>query len=200
LDPQAHPENDSAWKFKTIFEYSPLAIMYTDPRGTITACNANASKLFGAPQEKLIGFSYKLIRDKRMRRAIVKALMGKKSRFEGEYLTVTGNVRTYMRANFSPGFFPDGSVSGVIGIFEDMSARRRVDCLERGPGEDLGAIVKPSGFLPICASCKRIRDPQGKWNPVELYLKTHCDINLSHGVCPECSERLYPDVQPAKAK
>jgi PAS domain S-box-containing protein len=43
-------------KFQAIFEHSPLAIMYTDEQGRITTCNTNASKLFGAPKENLIGF------------------------------------------------------------------------------------------------------------------------------------------------
>jgi PAS domain S-box-containing protein len=54
-------------------------------------------------------------------------LSGEKSHFEGEYLTVTGNVTTYMNANFSPSFSADGSVSGVIGIFEDISERKKAE-------------------------------------------------------------------------
>ncbi len=112
-------------KFQAIFEYSPLAIMCTDEHGSITTCNNNASKLFGAPKEKLIGFSYTSIRDKRMKDAIARALTGEKSRFEGGYLTVTGNVFVHMSANFSPLFFSDGSISGVIGTFEDITERKQ---------------------------------------------------------------------------
>jgi PAS domain S-box-containing protein len=118
---------ESEEKFQAIFEHSPLAIMYTDKHGRITTCNTNASKLFGAPKKKLISFSHKAIRDEKMKAAISQALSGEKSHFEGEYLTVTGNVLSYMNANFSPSFSADGSVSGVIGIFEDISERKKAE-------------------------------------------------------------------------
>ncbi len=113
--------------FQIIFDHSPLAIMYTDKNGIITTCNEKAMKLFGARRDKLIGFSYKSIKNEKMRDAICKALCGEKSSFEGEYLTVTGNLLTHMSANFSPSFSEDGSVSGVIGIFEDISDRIRAE-------------------------------------------------------------------------
>lgn len=109
--------------FQIIFDHSPLSIMYTDQNGVITTCNERATTLFGAKRDKLIGFSYNSIKNERMRGAISKALGGEKSNFEGEYLTVTGNVLTQMSANFSPSFSEDGSVSGVIGIFEDITDR-----------------------------------------------------------------------------
>ncbi len=49
------------------------------------------------------------------------------------------------------------------------------------------------GILPICASCKRIRDAQGNWHPVEGYISGHSEAQFSHGVCPECYQRLYPE-------
>ena len=169
--------------------------MYTDSDGTITTCNDNASRLFGAPKEKLVGFSYLSIRDELMRSAIAKALSGQRSRFEGEYLTVSGNVLTNMNANFSPAFHPDGSVSGVIGIFEDITERKLVEKdRERLIHElqvALSSVRKLSGFLPICASCKRIRDDKGYWNQIETYISTHSEIDFSHSICPECAQKLY---------
>ena len=186
---------DNGSKFKAIFEHSPLAIMYTDADGTITTCNDNALQLFGANREKLIGFSYRSIRDELMRAAISKALAGQKSRFEGEYLTVTGNVLTNMSANFSPTFNPDGSVSGVIGIFEDITERKLMEKdrerLIRDLRDALSKVKKLSGFLPICASCKRIRDDKGYWNQIESYIRDHSEIDFSHGICPECAQKLY---------
>jgi DNA-binding response OmpR family regulator len=49
-----------------------------------------------------------------------------------------------------------------------------------------------SGILPICASCKKIRDDKGFWNQVESYVQTHSLAKFSHGLCPECTARLYP--------
>jgi len=47
------------------------------------------------------------------------------------------------------------------------------------------------GIVPICSSCKKIRDDKGYWNQIEVYLGAHSDVEFSHGVCPECVRRLY---------
>src|SRR5207245_6885723 len=51
-----------------------------------------------------------------------------------------------------------------------------------------------SGLLPICASCKKIRDDRGYWNQIEAYIGDHSEAAFSHGICPECAERLYPGL------
>lgn len=49
------------------------------------------------------------------------------------------------------------------------------------------------GLLPICAACKKIRDDNGYWNQIESYIQKHSQAEFSHGICPECAKRLYPD-------
>jgi hypothetical protein len=49
-----------------------------------------------------------------------------------------------------------------------------------------------SGFLPICAHCKNIRDDKGYWLSVEEYVRTHADVDFSHGICPRCLEKHFP--------
>jgi hypothetical protein len=48
-------------------------------------------------------------------------------------------------------------------------------------------------FIPICATCKKIRDDKGSWNQLEVYLSKHADIEFSHGICPECMQKSYPE-------
>ncbi len=50
------------------------------------------------------------------------------------------------------------------------------------------------GLLPICASCKRIRDDKGYWNQIETYIRAHSEAEFSHGICPACSRKLYPQI------
>ena len=52
-----------------------------------------------------------------------------------------------------------------------------------------------SGFLPICSSCKKIRDDDGYWNQVESYINSHSEAQFSHGICPDCFKELYPDYE-----
>lgn len=66
------------------------------------------------------------------------------------------------------------------------------DVLIRELREAINRIETLSGLLPICASCKRIRDDQGQWKQIESYLKEHSGASFSHGICPECAQKLYP--------
>jgi PAS domain S-box-containing protein len=52
------------------------------------------------------------------------------------------------------------------------------------------------GIVPICANCKKIRDDQGYWNQVEVYVRNHTEAEFSHGFCPECIKKLYPEFEP----
>jgi hypothetical protein len=60
----------------------------------------------------------------------------------------------------------------------------------------LAKVKTLSGFLPICASCKKIRDDQGYWNQIETYISSHSDAEFSHSLCPECFRKLYPGFEP----
>jgi hypothetical protein len=51
-----------------------------------------------------------------------------------------------------------------------------------------------SGILPICASCKNIRDDKGHWNQIESYISKHSETKFSHGICPVCLKKLYPEL------
>jgi len=58
----------------------------------------------------------------------------------------------------------------------------------------LSKVQLLSGLLPICANCKKIRDDQGYWNQIESYVRTHSEAEFTHGICPECAKKLYPDL------
>ncbi len=57
----------------------------------------------------------------------------------------------------------------------------------------LAEVKTLSGLLPICASCKKIRDDSGYWNQIESYITHHSKAKFSHGICPDCARKLYPD-------
>ncbi len=63
----------------------------------------------------------------------------------------------------------------------------------------LSQVKTLSGLLPICASCKKIRNDKGYWEQMELYIRDRSEADFTHGICPECAERLYPDYY-AKTK
>jgi len=49
-----------------------------------------------------------------------------------------------------------------------------------------------SGLLPICGSCKKIRDDQGYWNQIEAYIQARTEAQFTHGICPDCARDFYP--------
>ena len=62
----------------------------------------------------------------------------------------------------------------------------------------LANIKTLSGLLPICFSCKQIRDDKGYWNQIDTYIRDHTDAEFTHGICPECMIKLYPDYSGKK--
>jgi len=58
----------------------------------------------------------------------------------------------------------------------------------------LDQVKTLSGLLPICSSCKKIRDDEGYWNQIEVYIQDHSEAVFSHGLCPECAKKLYPEI------
>lgn len=67
--------------------------------------------------------------------------------------------------------------------------------LRRSLEETLAQVKTLSGLLPICARCKKIRDDNGYWNQIEAFISAHSDADFTHGICPECSSALYPEME-----
>lgn len=88
--------------------------------------------------------------------------------------------------------------------FADMIKLREVNLELEKRNEELQAALSKiktlSGLLPICASCKKIRDDGGYWHQVEAYVQDHSDAEFSHGLCPDCVSRYYPDFKKNKKK
>ena len=94
-------------------------------------------------------------------------------------------------------YFENGKLAGIIGVARDATERKRSEAeRERLVSELQNALVRVrtlSGLIPICASCKKIRDDGGFWNQVEKYVTEHSNATFSHGLCPDCARKLYPD-------
>jgi PAS domain S-box-containing protein len=96
--------------------------------------------------------------------------------FENRYLH---QDRTYRSLLWSAALDPgQGRVYGAARDITDLEATR-------------AELHRLSGLLPICASCKKIRDDQGYWSQIETYISEHSAAQFSHGICPECGEQLY---------
>ncbi len=91
-----------------------------------------------------------------------------------------------------------GNIQYIDVILEDVTLKKQVE-EER---EQLISLLQSakseikvlSGLLPICASCKRIRDENGNWSNMEQYIDEHSEAEFSHGICPDCARKLYPSA------
>jgi len=79
----------------------------------------------------------------------------------------------------------------------EVEIRKRIESELRQTNTDLQQALTEvktlSGLLPICSSCKKIRDDQGYWTQVETYIAKHAEVEFSHGICPDCMQKLYPE-------
>lgn len=78
-------------------------------------------------------------------------------------------------------------------ISERQAAEKERERLIQQLQEALAKVRTLSGLLPICAACRKIRDKQGAWHPIETYIRQHTQADFSHGICPDCRKRLYPE-------
>ncbi len=92
----------------------------------------------------------------------------------------------------------------LLSTLKQVSRRRKAEkktkYLVRQLQEALSKVKLLSGIIPICSSCKKIRDNTGYWEQIESYIRDHSEAKFSHGICPDCSKKLYPDLYDAKKK
>ena len=91
----------------------------------------------------------------------------------------------------------DGKIVASVTAFRDISEQKKLEHereqLINAYQDALDNVKTLKGLIPICASCKKIRDDSGYWAQIEVYIRDHSDAEFSHGICPECAQKLYSD-------
>ncbi|MBI5492573.1 MAG: MEDS domain-containing protein [Deltaproteobacteria bacterium] len=91
----------------------------------------------------------------------------------------------------------NGEITAGVAVWRDITKRKEAEeelkKLNMELQEALRKVRILSGILPICASCKRIRDKEGAWKQMEKYIEQHSEAGFSHSLCDECAKKLYPD-------
>lgn len=87
---------------------------------------------------------------------------------------------------------------GIVESFQDITKRKLAEDAKEeliiGLQEAQEEVNLLSGLLPICATCKNIRDDKGYWKKIESYISKHSKVEFSHGICPDCAQKFYPDL------
>jgi PAS domain S-box-containing protein len=120
---------------------------------------------------------------------------GQRMYFEFRHCLANGEVSD-VEVHTSPIAFKGQKI--LFNIIHDITERKLVEkTLEeerRRLQKTLGEVRTLRGIVPICAHCKKIRDDKGYWSQVEKYISEHTEAEFSHGICPECVEKFYPEI------
>lgn len=186
----------------TIVEGSSDAILSRKLDGTILSWNRAAETTFGFTAEEAVGQNVSILfpPEKLHELPNIFAKLTRGERIELMVTTRWRKDRTLLDISQSISPIRDGlgQVVGVSTILRDITERRRMEQERQNLIEKLqntlAKVKQLSGLLPICAHCKRIRDDKGDWQQVEVYVHEHSQADFSHGICPECTKQLYPDI------
>jgi len=185
-------------EYRALFENANDCIMIFELENeTILDVNPKACQTYGFTRDELIGMSLK-----KLTRNVARGEAGL------QILLQTGSCRNYetvhirkdgteMNILANSALIERDGRKVVLSIDRDDTERIRAQAeRERLIAELTDALAKIktlTGILPICSSCKKIRDEAGHWTAIESYVRDRSEADFSHGICPECAKRLYPD-------
>lgn len=192
---------ESEQHFRTLLDESmdPTFSFYRD--GTYRYVNRAFAEGVNHKPEDIIGktiwdiFSQK---EADLRFAIVKKTFAEGVSSEIEVRVPLESGDTYYLTSVKPIFNDDGEVETVICSSKNIT-KRKIAEIELQKAHDqlvlaLEEIETLSGFIPICSSCKSVRDDEGYWSKIEAYLSKHTGAELTHSLCPTCIDKLYGDT------
>jgi PAS domain S-box-containing protein len=179
---------------------APIAIVVQDAVGRIQYVNPAFEGLFGFVGQEASGRELAELvvpPDQRAESAAIDARVraGEVVREEVERRHRDGHL-VHVRLSAVP--IALGGPGGLLMLYEDIGQRKRAEQAQAKliqQLQDALANVKTlRGLLPICASCRKVRDDQGYWSQIEVYVRDHSEADFSHGLCPDCMQRLYGDL------
>ncbi len=190
---------ESEERYRSLFANSQATMLVIDPtNGKIVDANAAAARYYGYSIEELTTMSIAQINTlcaDEIFAEMARAKAEQRNHFFFFHRLASGEIRAV--ESYS-GPIRLGGRDLLYSIVHDISARRKAEeerehlILELR--EALARIKTLSGMLPICASCKKIRNDDGYWEQIEVYIKERSEAEFSHGICPECIKKLYPEL------
>jgi PAS domain S-box-containing protein len=188
-------------KYADLYDFAPVGYFTLDKKGAILEANLTGASMLGIPRSRLMNQAFsqyvavsssdsfnvyfnKVLNNTKRGRCEVQLLKadGTECYAQLEILAIADNNKT------SGGFRMI-----VIDVTERILAEIEKEKLFIELQQAMEDVKKLSGMLPICSSCKKIRDDQGYWKQIEAYITEHSEAEFSHSICPECAKKLYPE-------
>lgn len=186
-------------RYEIITQNASDIIMMMDEDWKITEVNERAVATYGYRREELIGMDSAALRNPSSLTE-VELEMASLDRtghhiFETLHRCSSGEI---LNVEVSATKLKIGGKMYFLEIVRDITGRKKSEEereeLISGLQEALAQVKTLSGLLPICSSCKKIRNDGGYWEQIETYIRDHSEAEFSHGICPECAKRLYPEL------
>jgi len=189
-------------KYTNLYDFAPVGYFTLGPDGTIRQANLNGARLVGIKRARLLNRRFASLVSETDRPAfnafLQKIFTGK----DCEFCEVTlSRERTFpLSIRIEAMVSKDGREcrAAVLDVTEHHRTVAERDLLIEKLKQTLVQVNLLSGLLPICSCCKKIRDDQGYWNQVETYISAHSEVIFTHGLCPECIAKLYPELSKTK--
>ncbi len=186
---------ESEAKSRAILSAIPDLMFQLAADGEFISYHGHNELLYSQPEDfigrKVSDVLPKYVADKTM--DSIKTILGSGDISVFEYPLQMGDHALY----FELRMVADG-LDRVLAIVRDITARKEAEAerekLIRELSSAINKVKTLSGFVPICASCKKIRDDEGYWQQVEKYIADHSDAEFSHSICPDCQHRLYSEL------
>ena len=162
------------------------AVIVMDRDGRVLLQNSSASPLLGGRDKETAILEN------------VRQHIGEREAWEGEIELASNPPSRWLDVRATAIRDRWQEVAGRLLVLRDITAQKAI----QKEKEDLIVELRTAlnqvrtleELLPICASCKKIRDDRGYWNHVESYLAHHSNLRFTHGICPECAKKFFPEV------
>lgn len=197
---QKKKEEDSFF-LQQLLDAIPAPIFYKDSRYIYLGCNDHFALFLGMRKEDIIGRTvYEIApghladiyhaKDRElMENPGVQIYESQVRKSGGKDMSVIFHKATFHDMN--------GELAGMIGVILDITELRTAEAEKEATISDLKEALSEvktlSGLLPICASCKKIRDDSGFWQRLEKYIRDRSHADFSHSICPDCARKLVDD-------
>jgi PAS domain S-box-containing protein len=191
---------ESEGRYRNLFQNNHAILLVIDPEnGRIVDANPAACRYYGYNLDHLRGMSItdiNVLTSEQVFEEMARAKAEERKHFYFYHRLANGEVHP-VEVYSGPTMVNGREL--LYSIVHDISERKKAEeekerlILELR--DALSKIKTLSGMLPICASCKKIRDDQGYWNQIESYIKEHSQAEFSHSICPECIKKLYPEFK-----
>jgi hypothetical protein len=185
-------------QYTDLYDFAPTGYFNLAADGTILAVNLTGTRFLGLERAQLLNRRFEFLVSVADRPAfnafLKKTFVGENREFCEVALLRLETATLFVRIEAVVSEGRRECRAAVLDVTDRHRAEAERERLVQELQTALARVKLLSGLLPICANCKKIRDDHGYWKQVEAFISSHSEATFTHGICPECIHRLYPDL------